>query len=305
MTVKKTLIALVAVVAPLLASAQETPNASLVRVGAMPTDQAALGELITLMQTYSRDTCGIALLLRVDPAAFPNDVHASPDALAQQMGAYFARSFSVSTRIYLTDREPGPVIVLAHVNGHLFARAREFQSFNLRAFTEMGSHLAVANHSIKRIQKDLFEEFLAQNQRFEGLFKERMAIDENLRDLAETQLLLLGVTPAQVSLSAAARANPTTEAERQMVKYLDAQDAIEDARVELADVNAAIARGEAGIARNDCAFAAPDQLYGAEDIATLRPRVARDHGRTEADVNDAEIMRWIVETGFGTPVFDN
>ena len=71
---KHLLVVLATLVAPFFASAQEAPNASLVRVGPMPTDQTALGELITAMQAYSRDTCGIALLLRVDPAAFPNDV---------------------------------------------------------------------------------------------------------------------------------------------------------------------------------------------------------------------------------------
>ena len=298
---KHLLVVLATLVAPFFASAQEAPNASLVRVGPMPTDQTALGELITAMQAYSRDTCGIALLLRVDPAAFPNDVHASPDALAQQMGAYFARTFSVSTRIYLTDREPGPAIVLAHVNGHLFARAREFQSFNLRRFTEMGPQLAVANHSIKQIQKALLEDVLLHNRDLARLWDESLVLEENLRDLAETQLLLLGTTPEKVSLSAAARANPRTKVEREMAKYLDAQDAVEEARVERADVNAAIARGEAAVARNDCAFAAPDQLYGAEDIATLRPRVSRDHGRSDADLIDADIMRWIFESGFCTP----
>ena len=203
---KHLLVVLATLVAPFFASAQEAPNASLVRVGPMPTDQTALGELITAMQAYSRDTCGIALLLRVDPAAFPNDVHASPDSLAQQMGAYFARTFSVSTRIYLTDREPGPAIVLAHVNGHLFARAREFQSFNLRRFTEMGPQLAVANHSIKQIQKALLEDVLLHNRDLARLWDESLVLEENLRDLAETQLLLLGTTPEEVSLSAAARA---------------------------------------------------------------------------------------------------
>ncbi|MEO1195098.1 MAG: hypothetical protein AAFX45_02890 [Pseudomonadota bacterium] len=292
------------VLAPVFANAQEAPTPSLVRVGPMPQSQETLGELIAAMQTYSRDTCGIALLLRADPAAFPNETYGSADALAEQMGLYFARNFSVSTRIYLVERDPGPVTVMAHINGHLFARAREFQNFNLRDFTEMGGHLAVANHSIKAIQKALYEDLSGQNRRIVDLLGERIQVEENIRDLAETQLRLLKTTPDRVALSDAQRANPGTEVERHMATYLDATEAVARFRAERETEEAALARSDAGAARNDCEFAAPDRLYGASYLGVLRTRVARDHGRAKADVFEAEIMRWIVETGFGTPISD-
>lgn len=286
------------------AAAQQAPEATFVAVGPMPPPGGAEDRLWAAVTDYARTSCGISIFLQADPASFPTEAYASSADLAQKMGVYFAQTFSLSTRVFVVDEAGRAPRVLSFVNGHLFARLGTYQNFSLTEFTEMGSHLAVANHSIKRIQKEILEELLGHDRRLVDLTTELIQIDENRRDLAEAQLLLQGVFPEDVVLSASARANPTTKIERDMVAFLDAQDAIYRGQAELVDARSKLELTEARIAQNDCLFAAPDKLYGAEDIATLRGRVARDTERLEDDVSDADIMRWIVETGFGTPVFE-
>lgn len=287
------------------ALAQELPEASQTRIGPMPGEKAAQDAVFADMIAYSRDGCGIAVLLQLAPSAFPTDTYASPEALATAFGTLFAQRFSLSTRVYIVDRENGPATASAFVNGSFFARAREFQSFRLPRFVEMGADIAVANHSIKRMKRELSGELVQQNEKLFGLVQQRLQVARNMRDLAEAQLVAKGVAPEAVSLSVAARANPRTEVERLMVEYLDATADIATYEARVAEEADRLARSKVQVARYDCAFPAQDKLYGFDEIATLRPRIAEATGRPAADVTDAEIWRWIVETAFGTSEFEN